>query len=80
MTVNELAERESARIVRLLSLSGVNPELVETIRVSVAASVTFAYGEGVHDGIAMTKRGHDIKLLDWSGDRPRINNIHEWIK
>ena len=78
MTVNELAERESARIVRLLSLSGVNPELVETIRVSVAAAVAFAHGEGVHAGIA--KMQHRDGVLGWSGDKPVINNLQEWVK
>ena len=78
MTVNELAERESARIVRLLSLSGVNPELVETIRVSVAAAVAFAHGEGVLTGIAKVQQRDN--MLDWSGDKPVINNLQEWVK
>lgn len=78
MNVNELAERESARIVRLLTFSGASAELIETIRVSVAASVEFAHNEGVFHGIEKMKQGE--QMLDWSGDKPYIKNLEGWIK
>lgn len=78
MNVNELAERESSRVERILLANGINPELVETVKVSVSAAVAFSYSEGFHAGLAKMKP--DVAVLDWSGDRPRINNIKEWIK
>lgn len=77
MNVNELAERESARVERMMS-GRADPELIKTIKVSVWAAVAFAHSEGIHAGIAATKT--EVEVLDWSGDRPRINNIKEWIK
>ncbi len=78
MNVNELAERESARIVRLLTFSGASAELIEAIRVSVAASVEFAHNEGVFHGIEKMKQGEN--LVDWTAQSPRINNLGGWLK
>lgn len=78
MNVNELAERESARIVRLLTAHGVNAELIETIKVSVSAAVAFVHSEGVMAGIAKMQQRDN--MLDWSGDKPKINNLQEWVK
>lgn len=78
MNVNELAERESALIVRLLSLSGADAGLIETIRVSVAAAVEFAHNEGVFHGIEKMKQGEN--LVDWTEQSPRINNLRGWLK
>lgn len=80
MNVNELAERESTRVERILLAHGVNHELVETVKVSMSAAVAFSYSEGFHAGLAKLKTENEIEVLDWSGDRPRINNIKEWIK
>lgn len=78
MNVNELAERESARIVRLLSLSGADAGMIETIRVSVAAAVEFAHNEGVFHGIEKMKQADN--LVDWTANHPRINNLGGWLK
>lgn len=78
MNVNELAERESSRVERILLANGINPELVETVKVSMSAAVAFSYSEGFHAGLAKMKP--DVAILDWSSDRPRIHNIKEWIK
>ena len=78
MNVNELAERESARIVRLLSSKCNDAGLIETIRVSVAAAVEFAHNEGVFHGIEKMKQADN--LVDWTGETPRINNLGGWLK
>lgn len=79
MNVNELAERESARVERMMA-GRADPELVKTIKVSVWAAVAFAYGEGRISGALEIAEQNKVEVLDWSGDRPRINNIKEWIK
>lgn len=78
MNVNELAERESARIVRLLSSKCNDASLIETIRVSVAAAVEFAHNEGVFHGIEKMKQSDN--LVDWTTRQPRINNLGGWLK
>ena len=78
MHVTPLADRDSALIVRLLAFSGANAELIETIRVSVAASVEFAHNEGVFHGIEKMKQGEN--LVDWTAQSPRINNLGGWLK
>ena len=78
MNVNELAERESSRVERILLANGINPELVETVKVSMSAAVAFSYSEGFHAGLAKMKP--DVSVLDWSGDRPRISNLGGWLK
>ena len=79
MNVNELAERESARVERMMA-GRADPELINTIKVSVWAAVAFAYSDGRVSGMMEVVEQNKVEVLDWSGDRPRINNIKEWIK
>lgn len=80
MNVSELAERESSRVERILLANGINAELVETVKVSMSAAVAFSYSEGFHAGLAKMNPENEVEVLDWSGDRPRIHNIKEWLK